>query len=96
MTIGERERLLRRIRQIRRTTADREQQEAAAVESADEDPIRVLQERVAHLERLLEGLQDSVHREFRRHEEQITALRDEIDPTVLGAALAEHARSRGL
>lgn len=96
MTIGERERLLRRIRQIRRTTADREQHEAAAVEPSEEDAIRVLQERVAHLERLLEGLQDSVDREFRRHDEQITTLRNEIDPTALGAALAEHARNRGL
>jgi hypothetical protein len=95
MTIGDRDRLLRRIRQIRRSTADREEHENAAPESSD-DPLRALELRVAHLERLLEGLQDSVHREFERHDELIATLQNEIEPAALGAALAEDARNRGL
>jgi uncharacterized coiled-coil protein SlyX len=95
MTIGDRDRLLGRIRQIRRTAADREQHESAAPESP-EDPIRSLELRVAHLEHLLEGLQDSVHREFERQDEQIATLQNEIEPAALGAALAEDARNRGL
>lgn len=95
MTIGDRDRLLGRIRQIRRTAADREQHEGAAPEAGD-DPVRALESRVAHLEQLLEGLQDSVHREFERHDDQIARLQKEIEPAALGAALAEDARNRGL
>ncbi|HEX3614954.1 MAG TPA: hypothetical protein VHU61_00330 [Solirubrobacteraceae bacterium] len=95
MTIGDRDRLLRRIRQIRRSNADREEHESAAPESSD-DPLRALELRVAHLEHLLEGLQDSVHREFERHDELIARLQNEIEPAALGAALAEDARNRGL
>ena len=95
MTIADREQLLRRIRQIRRSAAGRAQQEAEMVEPG-QGVVADLEARVTHLEHLLEGLQDSVHREFERHEEQIAKLRDEIDPAVLGAALAENARSRGL
>jgi predicted transcriptional regulator len=95
MTIGDRERLLRRIRQIRRSTADREQKEAAPVEPS-EDSIRALERRMEHLEHLLEGLQDSVHREFERHDELIARLQNEIEPAALGASLAEDARNRGL
>jgi hypothetical protein len=96
MTIGDRDRLLGRIRQIRRSAAAREQNEAAAPESTTDDPVRALELRVAHLEHLLEGLQDSVHREFERHDEQIARLQNEIEPAALGAALAEDARNRGL
>jgi hypothetical protein len=95
MTIGDRERLLRRIRQIRRSDADREQKEAAAPEPA-EDTVRGLERRVEHLEQLLEGLQDSVHREFERHDDLIATLQNEIEPAALGASLAEDARNRGL
>jgi hypothetical protein len=105
MTIGDRERLLRRIRQIRRSTADREQKEAAAGEAAAGEPaaagtaddtVRALERRVEHLEHLLEGLQDSVHREFERHDDLIAKLQNEIEPAALGASLAEDARNRGL
>lgn len=96
MTLADRDRLIRRIRQIRRTTAAREQQDNAVAEAADGDPLRALEQRVTHLEQLLEGLQDSVHREFGRHREMIVGLQKEIEPAALGAALAEDARSRGL
>jgi hypothetical protein len=52
--------------------------------------------RVSHLERLLEGLQDSVHRESERHEKLIAELQAQVQPGAMGASLAEDARNRGL
>jgi uncharacterized coiled-coil protein SlyX len=100
MTIGDRERLLGRIRQIRRSVAARESQsnDASDPRAADpqDDRLKDLEGRVAHLEHLLEGLQDSVHREFARHDELIAQIQNQIEPATLRAALAENARNRGL
>jgi hypothetical protein len=100
MTIGDRERLLGRIRQIRRSVAAREHQSNDASDPRATDPQddreKALEVRVAHLEQLLEGLQDSVHREFARHDELIAQIQNQIEPATLRAALAENARNRGL
>lgn len=96
MPLGDRERLLRRIRQIRRTSAplgDRPPNEESAPEP---DRLQALEARVEHLERLLEGLQDSVHRESDRHAEMIAALQAQVEPAAMSAALARDARDRGL
>ena len=58
--------------------------------------IKPLEARIAHLERLVEGLQDSVHRESERHERLIAELQAQIKPDAMGAALAKDARRRGL
>lgn len=93
--MGEREGLIARIRQVRRVTASRER-------PGDEpggmppDTIRDLESRVAHLEQLLEGLQDSVHRESQRQSKLIADLQAQVQPEAMRAALAEDARSRGL
>jgi hypothetical protein len=95
MTMGDRERLIARIRQIRHVASTRER---PGGEPADRQPDRLqaLETRVAHLEQLLEGLQDSVHREAERHSKLIVELQGQVQPGVMGAALAEDARSRGL
>ncbi len=58
--------------------------------------MRALETRVGHLERLLEGLQDSVHRESERHAKLIAELQAKIEPGAMGTALADDARNRGL
>jgi hypothetical protein len=95
MTLGERERLIGRIRQIRRSVAAHERPSSDA---GDPQPDRVqeLEARVAHLEQLLEGLQDSVHRESERHAAIIAEVQAQIEPGAMGAALAEETRRRGL
>ena len=95
MTIADRERLLRRIRQISRSVAPREPTDS---EAADSEPARLqsLEARVAHLEQLLEGLQDSVHRESERHAAMIAELQTQVEPSTMGAAIAEDARHRRL
>lgn len=93
--MSDRDRLISRIRQVRRIAAARDQ---AGGETADPPPDRfeALEARVAHLEQQLEGLQDSVHRESTRHAKLIAELENQIQPGVMGAALAEDARNRGL
>jgi hypothetical protein len=89
--------LVGRIRQTRRANA------AGGVPDgnpggggADVDRIASLEQRVAHLERLLEGFQDSVYRESERHDKLITELQIQVEPGAISAALAEDARKRGL
>jgi hypothetical protein len=95
MTMREREGLLARIRQIRRLPAATERGNSSAVDQRPDRP-QTLEARVAHLERLVEGLQDSVHRESERHTRLIAELQGQVEPRAMGAALAEDARNRGL
>lgn len=92
--VRERERLIARIRQIRRTAkADAGTASAPAHPAGD---ISALESRVEHLEHLLESLQDSVHRQTERDTQRITEIEARIQPAALGAALSRDARERGL
>jgi hypothetical protein len=88
--------LVRRIRQIRRSAAAAEKPSATATAYSDAAMLRSLEARVAHLEQLLEGLQDSVHRESERQGKQIAELQGQVQPEALVAALSKDARERGL
>lgn len=94
--MGEREGLLARIRQVGRPTAGADGSDRRSTADTRDDRVPALEARVAHLERLVEGLQDSVHRESERHSKLITELQAQIQPGAMGASLAEDARSRGL
>ncbi len=63
---------------------------------SDPDPLADLRARVAHLEQLAEGLQDSVYREAQRQEKRITELELRVEPAALASALSKDARERGL
>jgi hypothetical protein len=52
--------------------------------------------RLAHLERSLEALQDSVYRDKRRYEQEIAELRKLVSPESMARALSDDARRRGL
>jgi uncharacterized coiled-coil protein SlyX len=91
----EREGLITRIRQIRRVAAA-QTPSATEGDSADAAKVRALEARVAHLEQLLEGLQDSVYRESERHGRLIAELQAQVQPAAMGAALRKDARDRGL
>jgi predicted nucleic acid-binding Zn-ribbon protein len=64
----------------------------------DEDRRRLerLEQRLEHLETLVEGLQDAVHRDSIRHEERMSELERKTAPEALAKALSEDARRRGL
>lgn len=55
-----------------------------------------LEGRVADLEQLVQGLQDSVYRETQRQDRRISELEARLDPTALLALLSQDARDRGL
>ena len=60
------------------------------------EDLRRLEERLAHLEALVEGLQDAIHRDSVRHEERIAELEHRTEPEALAKALSDDARRRGL
>ena len=92
----ERERLIARIRQLRRTVTDADERGKAATSRPARDELCAIEARITHLEALVEGLQDSVHRESRRLGKRVAELEAQIQPDALGRALSEDARERGL
>ncbi|MGZ4177141.1 MAG: hypothetical protein ACXVUX_13075 [Solirubrobacteraceae bacterium] len=89
----DREGVIARIRQVRRVVTARDRPD-----SGDPQPgqMQSLEARVAQLEKLVEGLQDSVHRESERHAKLIAELQNQVRPDVMSEALAKDARERGL
>ena len=92
----DREGMIARIRQVRRSAAGPQQPAASSADTAKDDRVRALEARLTHLEQLLQGLQDSVYRESQRQDKRIAELEKRIDPAALGKALSNHARERGL
>jgi len=93
--VTDRSGLVTRVGQIRRLASAR----GVTPDRADDfqtERVRTLERRVAHLERMVEGFQDSVHRESDRHAKLIAELQEQIHPAQLGPALAQDARHRGL
>jgi hypothetical protein len=96
MSTPEREGLIARIRQVRRLATAPERPAAAPGADSQSAEIRALEARLTHLEQLLQGLQDSVHRESERQSKRITELEARIKPAALGKALSNHSREHGL
>ena len=69
--------------------------DAAQAASAD-GRIEMLEQRIHHLESMLEGLQDAVDRQVTAHAEQLAELRKRTQPAELARALSEDARRRGI
>ena len=92
----EREGLIARIRQIRRTAETPEAAPRTAGPRDDTVELQSLQARVEHLEQLIEALQDSVHRDSERYGERLAELEARTEPGALSVALSKDARDRGL
>jgi len=92
----EREGLIARIRQIRRASAEVDGQALPSTSGPASNELRALEARIAHLEQIVQGLQDSVHRESTRLSKRIGELEARTQPAALGRALSEDARQRGL
>jgi TolA-binding protein len=90
--------LLARIRPVRRTGAPRHAVKPPPASASEPEANRLqdLQARIAHLEQLVQGLQDSVYRESQRQEKRISELEVRTEPAALAAALSKDARERGL
>jgi hypothetical protein len=96
LKVRERETLIARIRHLRRVAGAADARQAEAASNADAVQLQLLEARVEHLEQMVQGLQDSVHREFERESKRIAELEARIEPAALGAALSRDARERGL
>jgi uncharacterized coiled-coil protein SlyX len=96
VTVREGEGLVARIRQIRRAAATAQGARTAASNDPDPSRIELLEARMTHLEQLVEGLQDAVHRESERQAKLINDLQTQIRPAAMSAALSRDARDRGL
>lgn len=96
MSLRERDGLIARIRQIRRTEGASGEPATPGSGRPDRDAVRALEARITHLEQLLQGLQDSVHREATRQGKRIGDLEARIEPAALARALSSDARHRGL
>jgi len=92
----EREGLIARIWQIRRMPAKAGEHAMLSMSGPGQDELRALEARIAHLEQLVQGLQDSVHRELTRLGKRIGELEARVQPAALGRALSKDARERGL
>ena len=79
------------IRRARNVAAPSRRERPAA-----DDRLRALEKRIVHLEAMIEGLKDSVHREALRTNKQIDQLRERTDPAEITRALSRDARERGL
>jgi hypothetical protein len=55
-----------------------------------------LERRLEHLEAMIEGLQDSVHRESVRQGKKIDQLQRDADPSAIRRALGRDAQEHGL
>jgi hypothetical protein len=88
--------LIARIRQMGRTTDSSEKAPRTTAPRDDTTALEVLQTRVEHLEQLVEGLQDSIHRESERQGKRIAELEARMDPAAISVALSKDARDRGL
>jgi hypothetical protein len=62
----------------------------------DRPGVQRFEERLAHLEALVEGLQDAVHRDAVRHDARMSELEKKTEPEALTKALSDHARRHGL
>lgn len=62
----------------------------------ERDALRALEARITQLEQMLQGLQDSVHRESVRQSKRIAELEARVQPAAISKALSEDARDRGL
>lgn len=94
---GESERLVARIKNIRQALPTPDVvTRLRPTPAADPAPASLedLQKRVAHLEQLVQGLQDSVYRETQRQDRRLAEFEARLDPGALAAALDQAARDR--
>jgi hypothetical protein len=88
--------LIERIARMRRGAAGGSSPPATERSVTRAEELAALERRVAHLEQLVQGFQDSVHRESSRQSKQLDQLEAQLEPATLAIALEEDARRRGL
>ena len=67
-----------------------------AVDPTVAQRLKSIENRLQHLEAMLEGLQDAVHRESVRQGKQIDQLEKKAQPAEMRRALGQDAREHGI
>jgi hypothetical protein len=62
----------------------------------DDNRIAALEARLDQLESIVESLQDALHREAIRRDEDTNQIQRRIEPRAIAKALSDDARRRGL
>jgi hypothetical protein len=91
--------IMARIRQVQHALTGSETTSRATSGDGEElasSQMADLRARIAHLEQLVQGLQDSVHRASERHDKRMSDIEKRLDPAALAAALNQDERDRGL
>lgn len=91
--------IIARVRQQPRDASGDEQAPSPSSDSGEErlsEQVAELRSRVVHLEQLVQGLQDSVHRGSERQDKRVSEIEKRLDPATMAAALSQDARTRGL
>lgn len=93
--------MLERVVQLRRRKAAEAEAQAPADEGVKTEPgyaerIELLEERIARMEAVVEGIQDAVHHEAVRRGKQIEGLEAKTEPGEITRALSRDARERGI
>ena len=92
----EREGLLARVRQMRRSASAGDPRSSASSGATPTVAADAQDARITHLEKQVEALQDSVHREAMRQDRRMAELEARLDPGAIAVALSRNARERGL
>ena len=87
--------LLNRVVQTSRSRRSPERSGALPQEDASLR-LAALEQQVAQLESLVEGLQDAIHRDSLRVREDLKDLQTRTRPAEMASALSQHARDHGL
>jgi hypothetical protein len=89
--LGERVVRLRPRRESMSVPSNAGQQEPAVAQRLD-----IVEKRLEHLEAMIEGLQDAVHRESVRQGKEIDQLQKSAEPGEIRRALGQDAREHGI
>jgi hypothetical protein len=58
--------------------------------------VRRIEARLTHVEQELQALQDSIHRESHRRDEELAELRRQLRPEEIARTMSDDARRRGI
>ncbi|MBV9536033.1 MAG: hypothetical protein JO321_11550 [Solirubrobacterales bacterium] len=80
----------------RRVSATADERARPSMPDPQQNELHALEARIGQLEQLVQGLQDSVHRESTRLSQRVGELEARVQPAALARAMSKDARERGL
>jgi hypothetical protein len=88
--------LVRRVTALMRPTMGGAEEQPQPEEAPPDPDLEALQERIARLETVVEGLQDALYRHSQHLDERVEELKARLEPEAIARELSADARRRGL